>query len=166
MTQFEIYPGAAFVENISEILSLANKISAETNSTIVFFNAEKMAGFDHVRSAVEHAARSFACGKNISRSLSMEMLLYASAQRQCSVAPEFGLHEGINHMFVVIASGDVLRAKELLREFVAEAEMPVMATVETLMELYGIREEELLIVGEERIEELVVERVALVDVGK
>lgn len=161
-----IYPAATFVENISTMLSCVNKIGCETNSTIVFFNAEKMAGEEHVKSSVNHAVRSFASGKNISRSLPMEMLLYASGQRQCSLASGFGLHEGINHLFVVILGGDVLLAKEKLSRFVAEGEMPVMVKVETLMELFGVTKEELDVVGEERIEELVVERVAMVDVWK
>ena len=113
-----------------------------------------MAGPDHIRSAVRHAERSFASGKPVARTLAMEILLYASGQRQCSLAPKFGLHTGENLLFTVING------------IVSFTMHGVTASRATLMEEFGITEDEIAVVGEDRMNELVIERVALMDAYK
>lgn len=159
-----IYEAKAAVSDTAAVLAQVNAIAKKTASTIVLFDAEKVAGPNHIRSAVlQHAKRSCACGKPVARTRAMEILLYASAQRQCALAPQFGLHAGENVLFVVILGGDAAAARELLNEIVLPEEHGVRASRTVLMEEFGITEEELAVVGEDRIGELVIERVALMD---
>ncbi|HJJ43328.1 MAG TPA: KEOPS complex subunit Cgi121 [Methanocorpusculum sp.] len=160
-----VFSGKLCVENVARTLEKVNRIGKETGSTIVLFDATKIAGRPHIESAVMHAKRSFFNGKNIARSLSMEILLYASGQRQCSLAPRFGLQIGNNQVFVLILDGETEKAHDNLRVIVEETD-DITADRETLKKEFDITDEELGVVGESRIGELVLERVALVDVWK
>jgi KEOPS complex subunit Cgi121 len=158
----KIFSGKLDVESVAGTLKTINGIGKDTGSTIVLFDAAKIAGKPHIESAVMHAKRSFAEGKNIARTLSMEILVYASGQRQCSLAPRFGLQEGQNQVYVLILDGIVEKAEQEIRQIVEESN-EVTATRETLKKEFGITEEEIGVVGDDRIGELVIERVAMLD---
>ncbi|HKM40999.1 MAG TPA: KEOPS complex subunit Cgi121 [Methanocorpusculum sp.] len=158
----DIFSGTLEVEDVARTLKSVNAIGKETKSTIVLLDAAKIAGKEHIESAVLHAKRSFADGKNIARTLSMEILVYASGQRQCALAPRFGLHEGKNTVYVLILDGDVKTAKDKVKNIVTES-AEISADTAALMQEFEISEEELSIVGMSRISELVMERVAMLD---
>lgn len=161
----EIFSGKINAENVSKTLSKVNGIADKTNSVIVLFDADKTAGIEHIKSAVVHAKRAFDEKRNIARSLAMEILVYASGQRQCSLATKFGLHEGENSVYVLIVDGDESEAKTEILKIVSEC--PVnLPNEKTLKEEFQITDEELEVAGKERIIELVLERVALIDMWK
>lgn len=161
----EIFSGKINAENVSKTLSEVNGIADKTNSVIVLFDADKTAGTKHIKSAVAHAKRAFDEKRNIARSLAMEILVYASGQRQCSLATKFGLHEGENSVYVLILNGNESEAKAEILKIVSEC--PVnLPSEKTLKEEFNITDEELEVAGKDRIIELVLERVALVDVWK
>ena len=160
-----IFCGTVTVSAVKETIAEINDAADKADSTVVLFDAEKIAGFAHIESAVAHAKRSFAEGKQIARSLSMEILVYASGQRQCSLASKFGLHDGENKVYVLILDGDEEKAAALVREIVSECE-PFAPNKEKLKAEFGITDAEMEAAGENRIEELVIERVALVDAWK
>lgn len=160
-----IFCGMVTVSAVKETIAQINDAADKADSTVVLFDAEKIAGFAHIESAVAHAKRSFAEGKQIARSLSMEILVYASGQRQCSLASKFGLHDGENKVYVLILDGDEEKAAALVREIVSECE-PFAPNKEKLKAEFGITDAEMEAAGENRIEELVIERVALVDAWK
>ncbi|HJJ90523.1 MAG TPA: KEOPS complex subunit Cgi121 [Methanocorpusculum sp.] len=161
-----IYEAKAVINDITTTLSQINTIAKKTTSTIVLFNARKIAGYSHIYSAILHAKRSYTSKKPISRTLAMEILLYASGQRQCSLALQFGLHKGKNVLFVVIIDGKGTKAQELLNEIILPEKHGVHASQAVLMKDFGITKEELQVVGKNRIDELIIERIALVDVYK
>ena len=160
-----IFCGTVTVSAVKETIAQINDAADKADSTVVLFDADKIAGFAHIESAVAHAKRSFAEGKQIARSLSMEILVYASGQRQCSLASKFGLHDGENKVYVLILDGDEEKAAALIREIVSECE-PFAPNNEKLKAEFGITDAEMEAAGENRIEELVIERVALVDAWK
>jgi tRNA threonylcarbamoyladenosine modification (KEOPS) complex Cgi121 subunit len=67
-------------------LALKGLRAAIAGSDIQFFDGGHIAGKEHLEIAVINASHSFKSGINISRSLAMETLLYASAQRQIDAA--------------------------------------------------------------------------------
>ncbi len=160
-----IFCGTVTVSDVKETIAQVNAVAEKTDSTVVLFDAEKIAGFSHIESAVMHAKRSFAEGKQIARSLSMEILVYASGQRQCSLAAKFGLHAGENSVYVLVLDGDEERAADFVREIVKECK-PFSPNEERLKEEFEITDAEMESAGENKIEELVIERVALVDAWK
>lgn len=160
-----IYCGKISVDDVRKIIAKVNDVADKTNSTVVLFDAEKTAGTKHIESAVFHAKRSFANGRGIARSLSMEILVYASGQRQCSIASKFGLHEGDNSLYVLILGGDTPRAKEMMDSIVSECP-PFALNEARLKETFGITDDEMEAAGKTKLVELVIERVALVDAWK
>ena len=161
----KIVSGKIDVKNVSETLAQINDIADSCSSSVVIFDAEKTAGKRHIESAVSHAKRSFETKTNIARTFAMEVLVYASGQRQCSLASKFGLHTGENAAYAVVIDGREDEAAELLKAVVLEGDVP-KADVKRLAKEFDITDEELAVVGEDRIEELVIERCAMVDAWK
>ncbi len=163
--QFELRYARATVEDPDRFLIAVRAIAGTTGARIVLFDAEKMAGRDHAVSALRHAQRSFERGNSIARSLEMEALLYAAGSRQTRIGRTFGLHAGENACHIAVSGpGEETWARlgELVR-FVPEPEGLDPGHCDRLCELFGITPGELAVVGEERLVELVLERVALLD---
>jgi len=137
---------------------------------IVCFDADKLAGRRHAETAIQRARRSFSNGTAISNSFEMEALLYAGGTRQCSEATRFGLHDGENSLYVCCCPDIPAAWRELAAcmEFVPEPSgelAPKKAS--RLASLFGITADEIAAAGGSgRLPELVLERVALLEVGK
>jgi KEOPS complex subunit Cgi121 len=160
----QILEGKVSIDNVEAFLQMLNKISIEKNLTLQALDADKIAGEEHIRFAVEKAINSFRTGTAIANNLSKEIMLYAAGTRQINRAVKLGIHKGENNI-VLVAVGDAE-----LSGFDEMRPEPVLAydrsKKETLMKAFGITNEELEAVGEEKLPELVMERVALVDVVK
>jgi KEOPS complex subunit Cgi121 len=128
---------------------------------VLIANAYMVFGMDHLRSALYHAKKAMVEGANASDSLVMETLLYASGERQLSTAIR-KMSVGSETTDIVVA---VLQGRVNPMEGWAELpDVPAQSSREHLKR-FGITEEELH-TYEGRLEELVLERVAAVDVLK
>lgn len=151
------------------MLQKIREIARRNETHIVCFDAEKLAGCRHAETAIRLAERSFFHGSPISNSFEMEALLYASGSRQCNAAVSFGLHEGANTAYVCCCPDKEAAWKDLGQIMHFTGDFPRDITPEKssrLMELFGITAEELEAAGHDRIAELVLERVALLEVYK
>jgi KEOPS complex subunit Cgi121 len=143
-------------------------VAAVHATHIICFNADMIAGKEHARAAIAQAARAFEEGTNISNTLEMESLLYAAGSRQCSVAASFGIHEGENRVYICCLpeKNEAWKALEALFRFVQEnwdALSP--EKVDLLMKTFTISAEEIAAAGgDSRVLDLVLERVALLQV--
>ncbi len=160
----QILEGRIFIEKPDDFLQKLKHISKEKDLTLQVLDADKIAGEDHIMFAVEKAVNSFKTGTNIANDLAKEIMLYAAGTRQIKRAVKLGIHKGENNI-VIVAVGDAhLSGFEEIRP------EPVLAYRESkkdaLMKAFGITDMELEAVGEEKLPELVLERVALVDVIK
>lgn len=159
-----ILEGKVSIDNVEEFLHKLKKISIEKNLTLQALDADKIAGEEHIMFAVEKAINSFRTGTSIANNLSKEIMLYAAGTRQINRAVKLGIHKGENNI-VLVAVGE-----GKLPEFDEIRPAPVLAydlsKKEALMKAFSITNEELEAVGEEKLPELVLERVALVDVIK
>jgi len=77
----------ARIRDIEEFLKIIRK-EKTSNAEIQFFDAKFVATWQHLYFAALNALTAFKNKENISRSLAMETMLYASAQRQISKAME------------------------------------------------------------------------------
>jgi len=78
-------------------------------------NPERVTGKDHVQLAVLNALRAFKNSRNISRQLSIEILLYASGQRQIEKAlGMLGIKAGMQRVLAVAVGETDEEVKELL----------------------------------------------------
>jgi KEOPS complex subunit Cgi121 len=163
----EIAQARFSVDDEPGFLARIREIAGRFGVSVVVFNAAHMAGTDHVITSLEHAQRSFFEESPIANSFEMEALLYAAGSRQVMEAVRFGIHRGENAGYICFcppspgargAFGDLVRFVEEDWDAIDGAKKA------HLMELFGITQEELSTVGEERLPELVRERVALLDV--
>jgi KEOPS complex subunit Cgi121 len=160
----KIIEGTVFIENKELFLKKIKEISAGKNLAIQAFDADKLAGKDHLIFAVEKALKAFKKGTNVANNLSKEIMLYAAGTRQINRAVKIGVHDGWNN--IAIASvGDLidLSAFEITPGNVLQYSGSKKGA---LMEIFNITEEEILAAGADKTPELVLERVALVDVMK
>ena len=165
----EIRQAKVTVNDRDAFLRMIQAIARSYSTHIVCFDADKLAGRDHADAALEHAHRSFFSERPISNSFEMEALLFASGSRQCLVAALFGIQEGENRMFVCSypANEDIWKDLAHHMHFVTETWDEITPDKEArLMILFSITEEELGGVGQDRIKDLILERIALLHVNR
>jgi len=158
------------IKNLDLFLYRIREIAARRNIRIILFNAHYMAGKAHVESALFHAFRAQKEGAMISNRVEMEALLYASGSRQIVHGMAFGVHEGENAAYLCLCQ-DMHEAWNDLLALCSTAEDEDWETISVekaaqLCALFSITPQELGVVGPERIKELVLERVALLEVYK
>ncbi|MCX6651423.1 MAG: KEOPS complex subunit Cgi121 [Methanomassiliicoccales archaeon] len=132
---------------------------------VALLDADKVCGADHLSSAVLHARRAFERGENASNTLSMEVILYASGERQISKAKnKMGLRQGTERVAVVLLSlGDL---DQVLSDLGLRRDDSLLDCTLEKGAAYGIDPAELRTLGETLLPELVLEKVAFVDLIK
>ncbi len=164
---YEIRQAVMTVHDRDACLRRIQEVARNYSTHIVCFDADKLAGREHAEAAVRHAKRSVLSAKPISNSFEMEALLFAAGSRQCSVATFFGIHEGENNIYVCSypAKDEVWYALSSIMHFVTETWNDWTDTkIERLVSLFGIQQEELNIVGKDRLKDIILERIALLEV--
>jgi KEOPS complex subunit Cgi121 len=167
--RYEIRQARMTIDDRDAFLRMIQGIARLYSIHIVCFDADKMAGRDHAEAAIQHAQRSFFSGKPISNSFEMEALLFAAGSRQCQVAALFGIQEGENTMFVCSYPVNENVWKDLSHHmhFVEEKCDDMTPDKEArLVSLFSITQEELEVVGRDRIKDLILERIALLYVNR
>jgi len=138
-------------------------VNPSTAGEVLVARSEMVFGMDHLRSALHHAARAIKDGRNSSDSLAMETLLYASGERQLSTAiKKMSPDETTDRIVVARLRGTALEPAsnwELVPEKAGDE------ALENLTK-FGISKREVETVGEAKAIDLVLERVALVDILK
>jgi KEOPS complex subunit Cgi121 len=164
----DIRPARCTIRDPVAVLRDLRAIAAEHETCIICFNADMIAGRVHVVAALARAVRAFEEGENISNTLEMEALLFAAGSRQCTIAASFGIHEGKNRLYICCypARAGVWTALESLFHVVQEGWDTINAGKrKRLMEIFSISPEEIKVAGGNgRIVDLVLERVALLQV--
>ena len=169
--------GSKFESKTIDILRLINHIqhlSQSNDITIQLFNAKYIYGKDHLNSAFTHAKRAFDHDRATASVLAMEILLYASGEYQIKNAiDKLGVKEDSEEIAVLINDENNRSEQELdnifaefLKVFGFTRDDGVLnGDVETL-ESFGISRDELSAIPENKRLELVLEKVALVDIQK
>lgn len=162
--------------HISDVNHFLNLIQGKLGDVVVqFFDAKLIAGWQHLYFATLNALKAFKNGTNISRKLTVECLLYASARRQIRVALDLiGIRENLSQIAVLVVAAEKSIADKSLEEVsrlisgkrdddVLDLSNEKMAHIKGL---FGISDTELAVKsgkdGEKRaLSELVIEHVAL-----
>ncbi|HMB46292.1 MAG TPA: KEOPS complex subunit Cgi121 [Candidatus Methanoperedens sp.] len=160
-----ILEGEIFIEDIEMFLRKIKEKRKSKDTVILALDADKLAGEKHLKFAIEKAMNSFKTGRNIAKDPGKEIMLYAAGTRQINRAMKIGVHNGKNNIALVgigndidlsvfdeITSGNVLQYDQSKNR--------------VLMDFFNITDEEIKAVGVDKVPELVLERVALVDVMK
>jgi len=157
------------VDDLDDYLGRLGALRDEHCVALQGLNARYVVSPLHVEEAVEKARRSFERGENVADTLSMEILLYAAGTRQIDVATRAGLRRGENDtVFVVVGEDEtaVDSVADEVRSFTYEPDGFVYGDEERLTEFFNVGREEREAVGDDKLEMMVLERVALLDVNK
>jgi len=136
--------------------------------SVQFFNANLIAGPEHLYFAALNALKAFETNLNISNSLAVETLLYASAQRQIKKAVELlGIKAETSKVAVLVIAETEAKARETLGSIsklipgLRDENVIELSDekFETIRELFGISDLEL----EAKLEKKGFEKEALVN---
>ncbi len=151
-------------QGILEVKSI-DRFLEEFGECIAVIDANYVIDLDVVKFAVKKAIKSWNEGRNIAKTLPLEILLYFSATRQIKDAIKVGVKEGRREVILVVLNKS---CEEKLKEIFKESEVIKVDEnkIENVKRLYGINEKELEVVGIEKLPLLIKERIALFDVFK
>ena len=152
------------VSDTEEALRAARNAGG-ADASVQLMRASMVFGRIHLESAIDHAMRAFEQGRNASNSLATETLLYASGTRQIDRAiKKMGIREGDSEI-ALVAFGEFS-----LDEFVEKADFKqddsVLDGDASMLVEYGISKKEIASIPESKVFDLVLERVAMVDLLK
>jgi len=160
MSNIEVIGARGHVTDPEELYRSLNGMEG----TVVALDPGMVCGKDHLSSAATHAERAFQRGTNSSSSLGIETVLYASGERQISRALDrMAVPRGATEVALVLFDLDPERLLDLLD--MERDDALLECTVEKLL-AFGIGRDEIGSVPEEMRDELVLERVAFVEMLK
>jgi KEOPS complex subunit Cgi121 len=157
-----------------DLLMIVNR-EKSSNVEIQIFDAESIATWEHLHFAFLNALIAFKNKTNVSRSIAMETMLYASAKRQIRRATEIlGVKSGSTEIAIVMfgeRAGDLESSlSKIMRKFNAERDEAVLelsdAKVARIQRIFDISNKELDTVTNGRgmkraMIDLIIERMAL-----
>lgn len=164
-----VVEGVATVESVDEFVAELGGIGDAHDCAVQAFDADYVAGREHIEAAVTHANRSFERGEAIADERAVEILLYAAGRRQIRQALEMGVSEGEQAIVVVVdcadgADGSEADAADDVAALLSERET-LGGDPETLAAFFDVSDRELVTAAGD-LAGVVRERVALLDVEK
>jgi len=163
------------IKNVDDFLKKVFSFAQEHQVIIQLFDADVIYGKNHLISATEHAVRAFARKANTTNSLVMEILLYASGERQLKLAiSKMGIKTGKGNVAFALID-DIKDAKgkisdqltdELIKLVSLKRDDKVLDGNEDTLRKFGISENEINTVTKAKYGDLILEKVAMVDIIK
>jgi KEOPS complex subunit Cgi121 len=159
------------IRDVDKFLKQISIFAKDNNVVIQVFDANVIFGEKHLISAVEHAVRAIDRKTNTTNSLEMEILLYASGERQLKLAiPKIGVKKGEVNIALVFFNKTRRLLDILIEEFLEQLSLirddkVLDGNIETLKK-FGLNENEIKTVTKAKYGDLILEKVAMVDVIK
>jgi tRNA threonylcarbamoyladenosine modification (KEOPS) complex Cgi121 subunit len=121
--EIDVFVGVAEVANSKELskdqLVTLTGDSSSGIMAIQFFRAEVISGVGHILSAAQNAVNAWEGKYGKTRTLSMELLVYSSAQRQIGHAlDKMGVHDNMESVAIAIIGEDQSTVKKRLQKLV------------------------------------------------
>ncbi|MGA9401731.1 KEOPS complex subunit Cgi121 [Haladaptatus sp.] len=161
----KLVEGRVTITDVNDFVARLGSIGDEFDCAVQAFDADYVAGREHLQSAVNHANRSFERGENVAHDRSVEILLYAAGRRQINQALTMGVSEGEQRVVVVVDGEQERPATDAVSELLTPAETLGTATRDSVFEFFDISEREAATTTVD-LSDLVCERVALLEVEK
>ncbi|MCU0861123.1 MAG: KEOPS complex subunit Cgi121 [Methanomassiliicoccales archaeon] len=161
MSDFEVMGAKAEGISPSQLLS---RLRSVRSGQVLALSAACVCGREHLEVAAEHALRAFQRGTNSANNVMMETLLFASGERQIARAQEkMSLKEGDDAVALVLFGAS---PAEVLQVSGLEQDDSVLECDELKLRRFGITAMEAGSVPEGLARDLVLERVAFVEILK
>jgi len=172
---FVVFGAVGSITDTKKLVSDLESFSDEHGVVVQVVDADLVCGSIHLCSAVEHAVRASVEERMATRSLAMEVLLYASGERQIQYAlPKMGVKVGdsvgIGGVVIGRKDQDQKELEALVSDLVGcfgwvRDEKVLVGDSDCLIR-FGISEVELETMPKDKYEDLILEKVALVDILK
>lgn len=165
----EIIGAKGNIQDIDNFLKEIESFAKNHNIIIQAFDADMIFGKNHLISSVNHAVRSIDRKTNTTNSLEMEILLYSSGERQLKLAiPKMGVKDGETRAAFVFVGDKV--PKQLIDDFISlfslSQDDKLLEGDENTLKKFGINEDEIKTVTKDKYGDLILEKVAMVDIIK
>ena len=164
-----IVSGSVFIPDLPAFLKSLNHFSESHRVRIQGFDARKIVDEDHLLFSIYRAREAFIAGTNEAKDIGLEVMRFSSGQKQIDKSFSMGLLKGENRCFFVFFGESAEQLSSVQNEFedvfkLTEYSLSLDDKKSFLMKQFGIGDAELKACGEHRLKELVMERIALVDV--
>jgi KEOPS complex subunit Cgi121 len=162
--------GVADITDVDAFVSRLGDVGAAHGVTVQAFDARYVVSRAHLERAVELADRALERGENVARDRGVEILLYAAGRRQIDQALALGVSAGTHPVVVLVDAdeGDAAAEREAaaaVRTELAPEETLGAFDEERVRAYFDVGDRELAAVAG-TVEDVVLERVALLDVEK
>ncbi len=169
----EVFGARGNLRDVAGFLARVQEVAARHHVVIQVMDASLVYGRLHLLSAYDHAVRSFAEGTNATGSVGLETLLYASGEPQIQKAlGKMGVKPGTTAFAIVVGTeedrSDSLEVvvTDLLSCLGFVRDDAVLEGDRETLRRFGISDQEVATVTPSQCGDLVLERVAMVDVLK
>ena len=166
MNEVRLLFGAPAIRNKAQLILAIRNMQKRCDCVIQALDADKVVSETHLRFAAEKAMAAFSQGRNIANDPGLEILRYASGERQINGALYMGLADSTERIALILTTfgkSCSLPNDSELSEIVEQDGKGCAFRLEAVKKNFCISPEEIDAVGEARIPDLVLERVALVD---
>ena len=172
---YEILGAVGKLGDVEEVITKVKELSEKYHVNIQLFDADYIYGRDHLESAVMHAERAFCAKTNLAGDPSIEILLYASGERQIKQAIEkLGIKKGMREFGMVVYVPDMNDSRvdpadisaKVLKDLGAVRDDSKLEGGREVLERFGFTDAEIEGVSESRWGNLILSRVAMVDIIK
>lgn len=166
MNEIRLLFGRPAIPDKKELISAIRDLEIEHGCIIQALDADKVVSTRHLLFATEKAMSAFSEKRNIANDAGMEIMRYASGERQIERALNMGLSDRTERIALILASrgnGCSWPDERELSTLLKPDGLGCSCRYEGVKEAFNISSAELEAVGEDRIEDLVIERVALAD---
>jgi len=161
------------ISSVNDFMVDVTNFAAKNDVGIQLLNANMIFGKEHIISAFEHAKRSLQRNEASTHSMEMELLLYASGERQIKHAiKKMGIQKG-ELDFIAIFLFDKEKRKKIdniidnfLQFFHLRKNDSVFNPDDSKLVHFGISKQAIQSVQKDQIFQLVLEKIALVDIIK
>jgi len=166
MNEVRLLFGAPAIRDKAQLIQAIRNLQKRSGCVIQALDADKVVSETHLIFAAEKAMAAFSQGRNIAKDPGLEILRYASGERQINGALDMGVADSTERIALILTAfgkSCSLPDDSELSEIVAQDGKGCAFQPEAVKKTFCISPEEIDAVGEARIPDLVLERVALVD---
>jgi KEOPS complex subunit Cgi121 len=159
--------GKPVIRDRNRFLSTLRELQARSGCILQALDADRVVSEEHLRFATKKALLAFSEGRNVAKDPGLEILRYASGERQIERALSIGISGDTKRIALVITNQPKYECR-----WPENSELAALIDVDgfgcsfeldAVKKAFCISDEELKIVDETRLSELVLERVALVE---
>ena len=172
--RYEIIGAEGSFDNVERVVFKLKELGARYGASIQLLDAELIYGKRHLESSVLHAERAFGTNTNLAGDMAIEVMLYASGERQIKLAiSKMGITEGTTGVAVVICIDDGSPVSGLdeildgiLEEFSLTRNDRLLEGDRSVLERFGIEETEIESTDQDAWGNIILSKVAMVDLIK